>query len=67
MHAANKDGRGYAHPYDDASRAGGPDQSGFVNDPNPKLFTVTVGGGEGGNGGGGGGGGDGGRHHFWNR
>lgn len=45
VHAANRDGRGYAHPYDDATPSGGSDQSGFVNDPNPKLFTVTVGGG----------------------
>ena len=45
VHAANKDGRGYAHPYDDATPAGGKDQSGFFNDPDPKLFTVTVGGG----------------------
>lgn len=44
VHAANVDGRGYAHPYDDATPSGGPDQSGFVNDPNPKVFTVTVGG-----------------------
>jgi len=45
VHSANIDGRGYAHPYDDATPSGGPDQSGFVNDPNPKLLTVTVGGG----------------------
>lgn len=45
VHAANIDGRGYAHPYDDATPSGGPDQSGFVNDPNPKLLTVVVGGG----------------------
>lgn len=50
-HAANLDGRGYAHPYDDATPSGGPDQSGFVNDPNPKVLTVTVGGGGGGGGG----------------
>jgi hypothetical protein len=45
VHSANIDGRGYAHPYDDVTPSGGLDQSGFVNDPNPKLFTVTVGGG----------------------
>lgn len=44
VHAANIDGRGYAHPYDDASPPGGGDQSGFVNDGNPKLLTVTIGG-----------------------
>jgi len=41
VHAANVDGRGYAFPYDDVS----PEQSGEVNDPNPGLFTVAVGGG----------------------
>lgn len=48
VHAANADSRGYAHPYDDASPSKivrGSEQSGFVNDGNPKLFTVTVGGG----------------------
>lgn len=48
VHEANADHRGYAHPYDDASPSrivSGSEQSGFVNDPNPKLFTVTVGGG----------------------
>jgi hypothetical protein len=45
VHAANIDGRGYAHPYDDATPSGASDQSGFVNDPNPKLLTVFVGGG----------------------
>ncbi|MCJ1384574.1 hypothetical protein MMC17_007691 [Xylographa soralifera] len=44
VHAANVDGRGYAHPYDDVAPAGGPDQSGFVNDSAPKLLRVTVGG-----------------------
>jgi hypothetical protein len=46
VHSANMDGRGYAHPYDDATPSGGPDQSGFVNDPNPKLLTVVIGGGQ---------------------
>ena len=48
VHSANADQRGYAHPYDDASPSkivSGSEQSGFVNDPNPKLFTVIVGGG----------------------
>jgi hypothetical protein len=44
VHAANLDGRGYAFPYDDVAPAGGPDQSGEVNDPNPRLLTVAVGG-----------------------
>lgn len=44
VHDANLDGRGYAHPYDDASPPGGGDQSGFVNDGDPRLFTVTIGG-----------------------
>jgi hypothetical protein len=43
VHGANVDGRGYAHPYDDVAPAGGPDQSGFVNDPSPKLLKVVVG------------------------
>lgn len=44
VHAANLDGRGYAFPYDDVAPAGGPDQSGEVNDPSPRLLTVAVGG-----------------------
>jgi hypothetical protein len=44
VHAANIDGRGYAFPYDDVNSAEGNDQSGFVNDPNPALLTVTFGG-----------------------
>jgi len=44
VHAANLDGRGYAFPYDDVGPAGGPEQSGEVNDPNPRLLTVAVGG-----------------------
>ncbi|TID19365.1 hypothetical protein E6O75_ATG06703 [Venturia nashicola] len=43
VHAANTGGKGYAFPYDDVEGAGG-DQSGFVNDGNPELLTVTVGG-----------------------
>ncbi|KND92803.1 Glucan endo-1,3-beta-glucosidase [Tolypocladium ophioglossoides CBS 100239] len=35
--------RGYAFPYDDVGPAGGSDQSGFVNDPNPQLLTIGVG------------------------
>ena len=45
VHAANLDGRGYCFPYDDVSPSGGVDQSGFVSDPTPATFLVTVGGG----------------------
>lgn len=45
VHAANLDGRGYAFPYDDVAPTNGADQSGSVYDPNPKLLTVAVGGG----------------------
>lgn len=44
-HATNLDNRGYAFPYDDVAPADGADQSGSVYDPNPKLLTVTLGGG----------------------
>jgi hypothetical protein len=44
VHAANLDGLGYAFPYDDVTPDDGADQSGAVNDPNPSLLTVTVGG-----------------------
>ncbi|CAI7635912.1 unnamed protein product [Penicillium manginii] len=44
-HATTINGRGYAFPYDDVSPNGGVDQSGSVFDSNPKLLTVTVGGG----------------------
>jgi hypothetical protein len=44
VHAANTDGKGYAMPYDDVDSAEGQDQSGYVNDPNPALLTVTFGG-----------------------
>lgn len=47
VHAANLDGLGYAFPYDDVTPDGGADQSGAVNDPNPSLLTVTIGGGGG--------------------
>jgi hypothetical protein len=45
VHAANLDGRGYTFPYDDVAPTGGADQSGEVNDPNPALWTIAVGGG----------------------
>lgn len=44
VHEVNVDGRGYAHPYDDATPAGGDDQSGFVNDPAPAKLGVVIGG-----------------------
>jgi len=44
VHSVNAEGRGYAHPYDDASPPGGPDQSGFVNDSAPKTLQVIIGG-----------------------
>lgn len=47
VHEVNVDGRGYAHPYDDATPAGGNDQSGFVNDPAPTKLSVVIGGTEG--------------------
>ena len=42
-HANSMDGRGYAFPYDDVAPNGGVDQSGAVVDPNPTLWTVTLG------------------------
>lgn len=43
-HEVAVEGRGYAFAYDDVGADGGKDQSGFVNDPKPKVLTVTVGG-----------------------
>lgn len=45
VHAASLDGRGYAFPYDDVTPSGGADQSGALNDPNPAVLTVALGGG----------------------
>lgn len=45
VHAANLDGIGYAFPYDDVTPNNGANQSGAVQDPNPQLLTVAVGGG----------------------
>ena len=45
VHKANLDGIGYAFPYDDVTPTGGANQSGAVQDPNPRLLTVAVGGG----------------------
>ena len=44
VHEVNLDRRGYAFPYDDVSATGGRDESGAVNDGDPKLLTVAVGG-----------------------
>ena len=44
LHQINLDGRGYAFPYDDVAPSGGKDQSGFLSDGNPKLWTIAVGG-----------------------
>ena len=45
VHAASLDGIGYAFPYDDVTPTNGANQSGAVQDPNPQLLTVAVGGG----------------------
>lgn len=45
VHAANLDGKGYCFPYDDVRNESEADQSGFLNDPNPKSLLVTIGGG----------------------
>ncbi|EKV07653.1 Glucan endo-1,3-beta-glucosidase, putative [Penicillium digitatum] len=44
-HSVSIDSRGYAFPYDDVAPKDGSDQSGSVFDGNPKLLTVTIGGG----------------------
>lgn len=43
-HETTIQGRGYAFPYDDVGSSKGTDQSGFLNDPKPKVLTVVVGG-----------------------
>jgi hypothetical protein len=43
VHAASRDGRGYAFPYDDVAPAGGADQSGSVSSGSPAQLAVTVG------------------------
>ncbi|EGX91610.1 glucan endo-1,3-beta-glucosidase precursor, putative [Cordyceps militaris CM01] len=42
-HATSIEGRGYAFPYDDVGASKGVDQSGFLNDPNPKTLTIGIG------------------------
>lgn len=44
VHQVQKDGRGYAFPYDDVVPDGGSDVAGTLFDPNPRLWTITVGG-----------------------
>jgi hypothetical protein len=46
VHGLNSDGKGYAFPYDDVQKTGGPDQSGEVHASDATLLTVTVGGGK---------------------
>ncbi|KEF52971.1 uncharacterized protein A1O9_10878 [Exophiala aquamarina CBS 119918] len=46
VHEHNSDGKGYAFPYDDVQKTGGPDQSGEVHASDATLLTVTVGGGK---------------------
>jgi hypothetical protein len=45
VHSVQRDGRGYAFPYDDVVPDGGSDVAGVVYDGSPRLFTVGVGGG----------------------
>jgi hypothetical protein len=45
VHQVQRDGRGYAFPYDDVVPDGGADVAGTVFDGGPTLFTVSVGGG----------------------
>jgi hypothetical protein len=44
VHQVQKDGRGYAFPYDDVVPEGGQDVAGTVYAGSPKLFTIAVGG-----------------------
>ena len=43
-HETTVESRGYAFPYDDVGSSKGKDQSGFLNDPKPKVLTIEVGG-----------------------
>ena len=43
VHAASRDGRGYAFPYDDVAPAGGADQSGSVASGSPAQLAITLG------------------------
>jgi hypothetical protein len=44
VHSVQKDGRGYAFPYDDVVPDGGQDVAGTLFDGSPTLFTIAVGG-----------------------
>jgi hypothetical protein len=44
VHQVQKDGRGYAFPYDDVVPDGGSDVAGTLFDGSPRLFTIAVGG-----------------------
>ncbi|KAI8939135.1 hypothetical protein NX059_004969 [Plenodomus lindquistii] len=44
IHEVQRDGRGYAFPYDDVVPDGGKDVAGTVFDGSPQLFTIAVGG-----------------------
>ncbi|EMD97338.1 glycoside hydrolase family 64 protein [Bipolaris maydis ATCC 48331] len=44
VHEIQKDGRGYAFPYDDVVPDGGQDVAGTIFDGSPQLFTIAVGG-----------------------
>ncbi|CAO2654001.1 Nn.00g107340.m01.CDS01 [Neocucurbitaria sp. VM-36] len=44
VHQVQRDGRGYAFPYDDVVPDGGSDVAGTLFDGSPKLFTIAVGG-----------------------
>ncbi|KAH5268126.1 hypothetical protein HBI24_136380 [Parastagonospora nodorum] len=44
VHSVQKDGRGYAFPYDDVVPDGGQDVAGTLFDGNPTLFMIAVGG-----------------------
>ncbi|KAF9695090.1 hypothetical protein EKO04_006736 [Ascochyta lentis] len=44
VHAVQRDGRGYAFPYDDVVPDGGQDVAGTLNAGDPVVFTVAVGG-----------------------
>ncbi|KAL6710621.1 hypothetical protein ACN47E_008669 [Coniothyrium glycines] len=44
VHSVQRDGRGYAFPYDDVVPDGGSDVAGTIFDGSPQLFTLAVGG-----------------------
>ena len=44
LHSISLDGKGYGFPYDDVAPNGGADQSGYVSDGSPTLWTIAVGG-----------------------